>query len=122
MTQEIRGVPAAPRRAAATRGSSASRALMGAVARPRDTVNLRGRPKARRDQAGGESRPWPGPAVPGRVTPRRDATMDYLQPSPTAPRGPGTQFNDSTMVGPACAAGLKTESGGRRNAPPRERS
>jgi hypothetical protein len=58
---------------------------MGAVARPRDTVNLRGRPKARRDQAGGESRPWPGPAVPGRVTPRRDATMDYLQPSPTAP-------------------------------------
>jgi len=74
---------------------------MGAGNRPRDTVNLRGRPKARRDQAVGESRPWPGPTVPGRVTPRRDATMGYLQPSPTPPPGAGTQFNDSTMVGPA---------------------
>ena len=60
---------------------------MGAGNRPRDTVNLRGRPKARRDQAVGESRPWPGPTVPGRVTPRRDATMGYLQPSPTPPPG-----------------------------------
>ena len=60
---------------------------MGAGDRPRDTVNLRGRPKARRDQAVGESRPWPGPTVLGRVTPRRDATMGYLQPSPTPLRG-----------------------------------
>jgi hypothetical protein len=86
---------------------------MGAVARPRDTVNLRGRPKARRDQAGGESRPWPGPAVPGRVTPRRDATMDYLQPSPTAP--PGGQGRSSTTqrwwVRPA-RPGLRQSLGG----------
>ena len=102
------------------RGSSAQGVLMGVVFRPRDTVNLRGRPKARRDQAGGESRPWPGPAVPGTVTPRRDATMGYLQPSPTPPGRDAVQrLNDG---GSGRQAGLKTESGCRRNAPPRKRS